>query len=329
MKRLACSSPAGRGCSRSDSARSMPSAIASGARPDRRARPRRRRPRRATDGTRRRPGCRTPSPRRSGSRSPRRATDTRRRSRLGRAPGSCSSGTNPSAVTPSPASSCSAQWTGAPATTSSSSGRFARTSACAATSVDRFLRGSSVATARTYGSSRSALGPRACSARRRPGTRRRSARAESRASAPRRSAVNSEMATITSQVCAAFAVLRAVHAAGSAGAPTPDGAAERGRRRSSSAARRAARGYIQSEKWKTSSGPTSRSTFGEPSRLQAVRHRCATAAARPRSAVRPGGPSSASSMRARASAARPTREGDDLVLVPRPPRRARGAMPRR
>ena len=111
------------------------------------------------DATRRRPASRTPSPRRPGSRSPRRATGTRTRSRRGRAPAAARRGRTRAPSRRHPRAPARAQWTGAPATTSSSSGRCARTRACAATSVDRFLRGSSVATARTYGPSRSAFGP--------------------------------------------------------------------------------------------------------------------------------------------------------------------------
>ena len=87
--------------------------------------------------------------------------------------------------------------------------------------------------------------------------------------------MNSELATITSQVraaCRYFATFwRRVRGCD----PLRDSAS--GTRswidRRAHAARW--RGYIQSEKWKTSSGPTSRSTAGVPTRLQSVRQRWA------------------------------------------------------
>ena len=50
-------------------------------------------------------------------------------------------------------------------------------------------------------------------------------------------------------------------------------------------------GYIQSEKWRTSTGPRNRSTGGLPSRLQACRQKCARGRKRRRTST--GIPSSA------------------------------------
>ena len=88
------------------------------------------------------------------------------------------------------------------------------------------------------------------------------------------SAVNAEMVTITSQVraaCAYFArFCRRVRGCTHSG--------KRSGMRSWTIVERTPprwRGYIQSEKWKTSSGPARRSTAGTPARLQSVRQRCA------------------------------------------------------
>ena len=77
--------------------------------------------------------------------------------------------------------------------------------------------------------------------------------------------------------------------------PTPGSAAARGRGSSSPAAPRRCAGYIQSEKWKTSSRPTSRSTVGRPRRLQAVRSACGISGVR----TSTSSPASASSIRSR------------------------------
>ena len=242
----------------------------------RRARPRRRTPRRATAWAEATTGVPQAIASTTGipkpSKSDGYAKTLRRR---GRARAARSSGTNPSAVTPSPASSCSAQCTGEPATTSSSSGRCERTS-----SMRRDERGQVLARlerrhrrARTA-PPRSALGPlgRVALVDPRVGDRIRSRGTPSVSATS--SAVNSEIAKIRSHVVAAFAYFAAVHPARQRRDPLRDSAAGRGRGRSSSAIRLAARGYIQSEKWKTSSCPASRSTLGKPSRLHAVLQVC-------------------------------------------------------
>ena len=74
------------------------------------------------------------------------------------------------------------------------------------------------------------------------------------------------------------------------------------------------RGYIQSEKWKTSSGPARRSTAGWPARLQSVRQTYAEGGSVTRRR------STGSSARASWSRFRESMldggEGDDLVLCP-------------
>ena len=190
--------------------------------------------------------------------------------------GSCSSGTNPSAVTPSPPSSCSRPLdrrarrrrarARAAACGRARAPRPARTGSCAARASQR--RGRTGVRARPCGPSgvyRSST----------PGIRDRDplARKGERLRATS-SAVNSRDREDQVAGLRRVRVLAPVHPPGQRRHPFRDGAAATGRRPSSSAARRAARGYIQSEKWKTSSCPASRSTFGKPSRLQAVLQVC-------------------------------------------------------
>ena len=89
------------------------------------------------------------------------------------------------------------------------------------------------------------------------------------------SAVNAELAKITSHVSRRVRVLVRVHRARAGRSPTRESAAARGRGSSSRARRLRCGGYIQSVKWSTSNGPSQRSAGGQPRRDQAVRQPCA------------------------------------------------------
>ncbi len=155
-----------------------------------------------------------------------------------------------------------------PATASSSPSSASRSNA--STSVSRFFRGSSVATVSTYGFPRSAFGPSARKCSPMPGcaTITRSRGKESVAATS--SAVNDELAKITSQVRAALTyfrrcidcVLPVVHSGWWSGT-----------RSCTVVARTPLRcgGYIQSLKWSTSTAPSQRSAGGLPSADHAVR----------------------------------------------------------
>ena len=104
--------------------------------------------------------------------------------------------------------------------------------------------------------------------------------------------------------------------------PTRDGAVARGRGSSSRARRRAAAGYIQSEKWSTSKEPRSRSADGRPMPLHAVRSACESGSRHVRSSTSMPGERRADPLRARGDSSARTPRSRALRRRPRRDRRA-------